>query len=348
VDVYNEMPKDFKFKKSMKCGACNLLLNSRDQASQHFEGKNHLKRLRQQQLKNKPIDESDDGSSKKRKRESLAGDQCECKVCGLSFNHGDQYQSHIAGKKHQKKISDSNKSTSAESNADSTSNGNESTNGVKKAKEKVPEVSCKICDEKFNSDTQYQQHLAGKNHKKKLLGSDSDCGNLTKDCDICGDKFNSELQYQQHIAGKAHKKKLSNPQNQNSSGKSLEDCMECKICRMIFNAPGQYEQHIQGKKHKGKAIQDLPEKKLPKFMMDGKVGNKPYCSTCDKSASTPALLEEHYKSAEHIVLIDQKQEKEQIKKSIRKSVKSESIELTEKAQEQIKKENSSPPKTVML
>ncbi|XP_070207927.1 uncharacterized protein [Littorina saxatilis] len=167
------------------CKVCSLVLNAPLQAAQHYQGKNHAKRVRlyiasdgnvsaskvtnimEQGLaavnkeSNKP--KTQEGEEKKGETGSSAAvDESKkwecCTLCGVGFTSLKQAEQHYSGKNHAKKVRLSEANACLEKAAEA--------NLVKKGGSNVFE--CSLCNVMVTSEDQLNTHLKGMKHQNKM------------------------------------------------------------------------------------------------------------------------------------------------------------------------------------
>lgn len=192
----NPIEKDERqmFPKSslFKCEYCQSLAMEEKMYLLHLSGKKHLKKL-----KSLGINENE---SNLNSMNIIQNSPFRCDTCNLNFITKDILASHLAGKKHLKKLND--KQHPVET----------------KNQENIKNFNCELCDLKFASNDQLKVHLVGKKHVKKSNSSEKqneETNQIDKPepveykCEICDLKLLSKDQLEIHLVGKKHMRKLS-------------------------------------------------------------------------------------------------------------------------------------------
>jgi hypothetical protein len=175
-----------------------------------------------------------------------------CEPCNLKLNSKLIYQQHLAGTKHQKKvgqlqlINQYNKEQSvfnfSKINVNSTAFNNQNIQTTNSLNKNHQNFRCDYCDMTLNSQISYDQHINGRNHRKKVenlninnisshsptsitiqsiiqtsMTHEEQINNNTKsyNCDICQMAMSGKDQLAAHLIGKKHMKKLSSLNSNN-------------------------------------------------------------------------------------------------------------------------------------
>jgi transcription elongation factor Elf1 len=145
-------------------------------------------------------------------------------------------------------------------------------------------LKCEICNINSSSQCDYDTHLSGKKHLKKLADQSSDGTTLTNDllgnpkvkkmeptqkpkknhCEICNVHCTSQCDYDTHLSGRKHLEKLADqcsnvktlgndlPGNQQSKKiehEQKQNQFRCEICNVHCTSQCDYDTHLSGKKH---------------------------------------------------------------------------------------------------
>ena len=105
---------------------------------------------------------------------------------------------------------------------------------------------CPLCKVRLESKLVYDQHVAGKAHKKKQTGSGVNCGEFR--CELCNLTLTSKVVYEDHVRGKQHQKKVAGGGEGGQGGQH-----SCDICLVTCSTQDQLESHLGGKSHQKKA-----------------------------------------------------------------------------------------------
>ncbi|KAK3885815.1 hypothetical protein Pcinc_010009 [Petrolisthes cinctipes] len=188
------------------CELCDVKLNSRIQAKNHYEGKQHTKKVRNYLIENSQKDGQPaaklpkiDLSTPKKKVEPLDVSQLYCKCCELSFTSEQHAQQHYLGRNHQRVLHGLkplragyfNKETgkwqrmppdprvAAERlGAQTPVEGSEATEGEGETTKKPPldpdavkergRFFCELCNVSATSQDQLDGHMSGQRHLKAV------------------------------------------------------------------------------------------------------------------------------------------------------------------------------------
>ena len=144
----------------------------------------------------------------------------QCELCNVEMVGEEQYNAHLEGKKHKKKVESPNKS------------------------ENQSKFQCELCNVEIMGEEQYNKHLEGKKHKKKLETPNKSENQTKFQCELCNVEILGEDQYNKHLEGKKHKKMLESPNKSQNQSK-----FQCELCNVEIIGEGQYNMHLAGKKH---------------------------------------------------------------------------------------------------
>jgi len=216
----------------------------------------------------------------KRKKEVQ---QIPCDICGICFNSPTQYLAHTSGSKHKRKVegvseekkevatpavtTDTNgqkqNAEKVESNCENNENEENENSEEKKVKREVKQIPCKICNDKFNSEAQYEAHIAGAKHKKKFALS-ANVGSLSSPiqtparfrCDTCNVTVNSSQQMDAHFAGDKHKARIVAKEEVGNLEGQISGMYFCHNCNISVPTASKLAEHIKTPEHIAKKTAD--------------------------------------------------------------------------------------------
>lgn len=179
-----------------------------------------------------------------------------CEPCNLKLNSKLIYKQHLEGIKHKKKlnqielINQYNKEQSVFNNINLNTTLNNQNANLTTTKNQ-PTFRCDYCDLSLTSQINYDQHMSGRNHRKKveLLSRNNNQPNHSP----------SSITIQSLIQSATN-------QDQNNNNNSYN----CGICQMSMSGKDQLAAHLIGKKHM---------KKLSSLNSSNFVNNVPTTST---------------------------------------------------------------------
>ena len=189
------------------CDVCKIFVK-KIHVQYHYEGVRHAKNVKR--ATGPPPEKKD------------------CSICNITLIGEAQYNAHLEGKKHKKKMESPNKS------------------------ENQSKFQCELCNVEIMGEEQYNKHLEGKKHKKKLETPNKSENQTKFLCELCNVEILGEDQYNKHLEGKKHKKKVENP-NQ-SFENNVQSKFQCEFCNVTICGEAQYNSHLVGKKHQKKVI----------------------------------------------------------------------------------------------
>lgn len=149
---------------------------------------------------------------------------------------------------------------------------------------KSDQFFCPLCNVQLNSRLVYDQHVAGKAHRKKQMGSGGNCGELR--CEVCNLTLTSKVVYDDHIRGKQHQKKVA------GGGEGTEGQHSCDICLVQCSTEDQLESHLSGKSH---------QKKAASRIQGGPGGFK--CAVCNIATTDQNGLTQHLNGKAHQAML---------------------------------------------
>ena len=179
-----------------------------------------------------------------------------CNICNLALTSVQHMEQHLSGRKHKNakalKLPVSGQPISnvgpeiGQVNVNVTSSGMPANNlpalnqGSGVIESRPGFFYCDVCKVETSGEENYQRHLKGEKHRKKLTRGGTDKPDVYV-CDICKVECSGEDNYKQHLAGEKHRKKVL-------AGGSEQDISQCVICNCIANSQEQLLVH-QRMKH---------------------------------------------------------------------------------------------------
>ena len=125
--------------------------------------------------------------------------QFRCDVCNVNCTGQESYDQHLQGSKHLKKLAQN------AIHKDGTSQVQPKDNLESLIKTQNPsQFRCDVCNVDMSGQIQYDMHMQGSKHLKKLAQNPSQFH-----CDVCNVSCTGKEAYNMHLVGKQHKKKLS-------------------------------------------------------------------------------------------------------------------------------------------
>ena len=140
---------------------------------------------------------------------------------------------------------------------------------------------CPLCDVKLESRVVYDQHVAGKAHRKKQEGLG---GPEVTACEVCNISLTSRAVYEDHVRGKQHQKKLAV-----CGGEEGE--LSCAVCLVQCCSQAQLDSHLAGKTHQRKVAS----------RSQGAGGFR--CSVCKISTTDQNGLTQHLNGKAHQAML---------------------------------------------
>ncbi|XP_050728231.1 zinc finger matrin-type protein 3-like isoform X2 [Eriocheir sinensis] len=278
VELDPNLPEELVAKfHNNSCELCEVKLNSRIQAKNHYEGKQHRKKVKNYVVENARKDGQPpakiaklDISTSKKKLEPLDVSQLYCKCCDLSFTSEQHAQQHYMGRNHQRvlhglkplKAGYYNKETgkwqrmppdprvSVERLGLNMEPTSEDESGETPRKPIDPDCVkergrffCELCNVSATSQDQLDGHITGQRHLKAVrLHAKKTSATATGPSDsILASVIKADE------AKKTKSKDLSIYRT--PSGKYY-----CSPCDLTLNSESQFAQHVESKKHKTRRI----------------------------------------------------------------------------------------------
>ena len=143
---------------------------------------------------------------------------------------------------------------------------------------------CPLCNVRLDSKLVYDQHVAGKAHRKKQMGSGGSCGEFR--CEVCCLTLTSKVVYDDHVRGKQHQKKVAAGGGEGAGGQH-----SCDICLVQCSTEDQLASHLAGKSHQKKAASRL----------QGPGGFK--CAVCNVATTDQNGLTQHLNGKTHQAML---------------------------------------------
>ncbi|XP_056016836.1 uncharacterized protein LOC125681162 isoform X2 [Ostrea edulis] len=172
------------------CKLCQVAFNSPKQAIQHYEGKNHAKKMKAAGIVQ--ISETD------KQHVKIDGAVFECKMCSVQVTCNEQLQSHLNGAKHKGKL------RSLERAADSN-RGRWGGRGRGRGRGRAGHAGFAVEEHNVVTiQTQQQSRKRGRDYSNFRTPSGSYY------CSICNVTVNGENQFAQHMDSRKHKSKYAN------------------------------------------------------------------------------------------------------------------------------------------
>lgn len=262
----------------IKCDVCCIVLNSSQQAEQHYTGKTHLKKVKAR---------AEGGNAL---ASPLQDAEMAAKVTSNDFQpditHVPQPQNPLAVLP-----SDTPLNTKLDPVTQAVF---DNMRGKLPMKRKLVEVPCAVCAIVFNSVEQAEQHFKSSKHLKKLKTIETlnlaEEGNVSQGaffCQFCKVNLNSLQQLEMHRTGKPHKTRVEKmqkigamPQNQQDTpppppppkttapevngnatpaakvlNNNQKSNFQCRTCSIFFPGPDHLFKHMSSPEHKAKETQ---------------------------------------------------------------------------------------------
>ena len=265
------------------CDVCKIFVK-KIHVQYHYEGVRHAKNVKR--ATGPPPEKKDcsicnisligeaqynahlEGKKHKKKMESPnkseSQSKFQCDLCNVEIMGEEQYNKHLEGKKHKKKLETPNKS------------------------ENQTKFQCELCNVEILGEDQYNKHLEGKKHKKMLESPNKSQNQSKFQCELCNVEIIGEDQYNMHLAGKKHQKNLLN-----KTGTQVPtQHFRCEICNVEVQNEGQYSSHLEGKKHKKKV-------ENPNQSFENNVQSKFQCEFCNVTICGEAQYNSHLVGKKH-------------------------------------------------
>ncbi|XP_067658314.1 uncharacterized protein DDB_G0283357-like [Haliotis asinina] len=263
------------------CRLCSVNLNATSQAQQHYEGKNHAKKLRMFLASSSTSATTSDTSAggtatgtsdspakgkdkEKEKSESTPLDEeVYCKICDVSFTSVKQSTQHYQGKNHAKKVRLAS-ATTISMPSDTVVKG------------EGTQFECVMCSVHVTSQDQLNMHLNGAKHKHKLRlqqrtggasrgrwsAGDWSGGGRGRGMEFSntGDRGGGGFKRPFGRGGNWHGSEDSarsfqpsgpkRPRQDFSNYRTPSGKFYCSCCNVTLNVESQFAQHVASKRHK--------------------------------------------------------------------------------------------------
>ncbi|XP_033763904.1 zinc finger matrin-type protein 3-like [Pecten maximus] len=272
------------------CKLCNLAMNNGLQADQHYDGKNHAKKVRlfrqsaALEVTLKKLEK--EGSIVTGKTVVLLDEDEQNDNVKKNEGQGDDQKEKVESKK------------------------------AKEDKEKLAgateEIYCKVCDVSFNSPKQAMQHYEGKNHQKKVRMS-SQVRNVTEsqkdhvtvdgtvfECKLCSVHVTCQEQLNAHLDGAKHKSKLKSQERGDWSNGPAGQGYRGRGKGIGFNGrPGYHSASKRGYPFPGDETELGQPKRHRDFQNYRTPSGKFYCKVCNVTMSGDGQFAMHMDSKKH-------------------------------------------------
>ncbi|CAM0949802.1 unnamed protein product [Alopecurus aequalis] len=178
-----------------------------------------------------------------------------CKVCSIALTSEKALQDHLKGKAHMRKAArlaqpttevrheDHVEAMQVQSNALAVLPDKQKTPSiatVTSSKTQKPDLTCKVCGITSTSQKAMQDHLEGRNHKKKVA-------------------THPQLMPEEKVPSKANVPADAPILSAAASGKKQKLDLTCTVCDIPLTSEKAMEDHLKGKAHRKKAAAVVPE-----------------------------------------------------------------------------------------
>lgn len=246
----------------------------------------------------------------------------QCETCELTFNNGKEYESHMQGKRHQKKLaevalmakdlSDKNDGEIEEDESDDSS-----------------DFYCDLCDKPFTGYISYAAHIKGSKHAKNKMKqklkkkfkdmpevlekeqqSNSDDDDIVKKpyakCSICEKEFSGPEAFKNHVESVKHLKKAKLAkisQNMEVDKENISDDDEfhhkCDVCQKKFTGLVNFKTHMESAVHRKQMKKKQVAEEVKEFCVNGDSDTGYVCKECKKVFKDPLAFKCHLKNNSH-------------------------------------------------
>ncbi|XP_063866285.1 zinc finger matrin-type protein 3-like isoform X2 [Scylla paramamosain] len=278
VELDPSLPEELVAKfHNNSCELCDVKLNSRIQAKNHYEGKQHRKKVKNYLVENARKDGQPpakiakiDMSTSRKKLEPLDVSQLYCKCCDLSFTSEQHAQQHYMGRNHQRVLHGLKPLKAGYYNKET---------GKWQRMPPDPRVSV----ERLGLNLEPPSEDEGGDSPKKPLDPDCVKARGRFFCELCNVSATSQDQLDGHITGQRHLKavrlhaKKTSATSTGPSDSILASVIKadeakktkskdlsiyrtpsgkyyCSPCDLTLNSESQFAQHVESKKHKTRRI----------------------------------------------------------------------------------------------
>lgn len=161
---------------AMHCQLCNVGFNSAVHAKQHYEGKNHAKKLKLSQppatIPAAMIAVTTVDATLDQYKPTLVGPFV-CELCDVSMTSQPQLDAHLQGKPHRTKVERTNKLAAFGEVPNILASPGGKRDNYSIYRTPSGQLYCSFCNISVDSDHQFGQHLESKKHKSKQKSSSS-------------------------------------------------------------------------------------------------------------------------------------------------------------------------------
>ncbi|GFS66570.1 uncharacterized protein NPIL_231261 [Nephila pilipes] len=240
----------------IECDLCSKQFPSVKMYEQHLNSKKHHQMLTKQRMmrKMKAPGKEDDEEFEPESTEEL-----QCDVCEKTFSSHIPYVAHIKGSIHAKHLKQ------------------------KRLKESLKDKPEVLAENETDEDDLFQKPYAR--------------------CSMCSKVFYNPSNYQQHMRGAVHKKKVQNQKASDSLKHHPEveddDSLKCDICNKSFSGPVPYKMHLQCAVHENQIKRNKAMEKVRDFFEEDEENGKMICKECKKPFTDPFALKLHLDSNSH-------------------------------------------------
>lgn len=289
---------------NLLCEVCNVPVNTREQLTLHEQGKQHLKKLQQRQMRDNWCNRA--GAVAGNGPASLQQQTFWCEVCRITCSSLENMELHKRGSSHQAFLQ-------------------RSTPPTLPVTALVPSsVRCKICDVECNTFDQLASHELGAKHLKRVQQTRPAApiptavpelvkGTVQFRCDLCDIFCNTIEQLAKHEQGEKHLKKMKSQGASRLAEKtfnpvvgtplrSADDYM-CTKCENKFSTAEQLRDHRCYDISSPRRQQNLAssfQASLDAGLVVLQSGSREvFCRVCTTSCNTTEAMEVHLNGARH-------------------------------------------------
>lgn len=242
------------------CEICNVVCNNPDVFRTHLAGKkHHAKAVMQLATTNVSFNATSDTGPTFHQTNP---DPLRCELCKISCTSIELLNTHMSGKKHQKKLKESGQIPDPSSTLDTqpTKQNPDSTEGKSVNPHDNNPVSCELCGISCNTYEVLKTHLSGKKHQKNLEKSEKTIGpNPAPTTEQ--NEGTEEGKIVNLDGGSRKKKRVGNDEDIGAKrqkilqGGAASDALRtCTVCNVVCSSPTVYISHLAGKKHAAMAV----------------------------------------------------------------------------------------------
>lgn len=244
------------------CQTCNVVCNNQDVFQTHLAGKKHHAKLASTNAVFNAT--SDVGPLAQTNPDPLR-----CELCKISCTSIELLNTHMSGKKHQKKLKESGQipdpSLAVVPSLDTQPTKPESTTEGKAVNlhEGNP-VSCELCGISCNTYEVLKTHLSGKKHQKNLEKSEKVIGPNPAPATEAGMLENEGKEEGKvvNVDGSSRKTKRAGSDEDIEAkrrkilegGAAMDALRTCTVCNVVCSSPTVYISHLAGRKHAAMAV----------------------------------------------------------------------------------------------